>query len=525
MPTIKTKPTATNTIKSLDRAANISDHMRVAYTKTKEHVEPVSEREHESAVSFAADQMSGAMKAGAERSTDAAVRATQKSYRAVSTKCMAADVKTRRSIFERNNAVRSEKRTSTAQSSLKVKNFADSRKIKTATYRGEAKKLTERNAQKHFEHTAKSTAKRTARETKRAVRNTAKAIKAAISGAKALVAAIASGGWIAIIVILVCCLFGAAFYYFGDESSKSYTPVSAEVEAYTPVIQQYAKQYGISEYVELIKAVMMQESGGGGKDPMQASECGYNKKYPRKPNGITDPEYSISCGVQQIRDSLKAAKCKNPLDMLCIRLALQGYNYGNGYIPWAIKRDGGYTVENAALFSEEQAAKHGWKSYGDKQYPTHVLRYYPYGSYNYGIGNTAITKVALAQLGNKGGRKFWSWYGFKSHTDWCAIYVSWCADQCGYIKSGTIPKFAYVQSGADWFKAKGQWQRRGYKPSPGDIIFFDWGTGGDADHVGIVEKCDGATIYTIEGNSGDQCRRRSYGVNSGYIYGFGVPKY
>jgi hypothetical protein len=109
--------------------------------------------------------------------------------------------------------------------------------------------------------------------------------------------------------------------------------------------------------------------------------------------------------------------------------------------------------------------------------------------------------------------------------EWCAIYVSWCADQCGYIKSGTIPKFSLVQSGVNWFKDKGQWQRRGYKPRPGDIIFFDWGSGGEADHVGIVEKCNGSTVYTIEGNSGDQCRRRNYSVQSGYIIGYGVPKY
>ena len=112
------------------------------------------------------------------------------------------------------------------------------------------------------------------------------------------------------------CLFGAAFYYFGDESSKSYTPVSAEVEAYTPVIQKYAKQYGISEYVELIKAVMMQESGGKGNDPMQASEGSFNKKYSHSPNGIKNPEYSIECGVQELGSCLKQAKSRNPLDML-----------------------------------------------------------------------------------------------------------------------------------------------------------------------------------------------------------------
>ena len=94
-----------------------------------------------------------------------------------------------------------------------------------------------------------------------------------------------------------------------------------------------------------------------------------------------------------------------------IRLCLQGYNYGNGYIPWAIRRDGGYTVANAIAFSNMQAKKHGWDSYGDKQYPAHVLRYYQYGNYNIGVPNTAIVQLAAKEIGNHGGKKFWSWHG------------------------------------------------------------------------------------------------------------------
>ena len=354
---------------------------------------------------------------------------------------------------------------------------------------------------------------------------TLKALKAAIESTKALVTAIAAGGWIAVVVILICSLFGAAFYFFGDDSSSNYTPVSAEVEAYTPLIEKYAVDYGIPEYVDLIKAVMMQESGGRGSDPMQCSESPYNKKYSNKLGGIKDPEYSIDCGVHYLADCLKQARCKNPLDMSNIRLAIQGYNYGNGYIGWAIKRNGGYTSENAAVFSDQQTEKHGWDSYGDKQYAAHVLRYYPYGNYNYGIENTQITKVAAAQIGNRGGKKFWSWYGFDSHVSWCATFVSWCADQCDYIKAGIIPKFSWVDDGVQWFKNKHQWQKRGYKPAPGDIIFLDWECDGSVSHVGIVESCDGKTIHTIAGNSGDACKHQSYSVNSPVIMSFGVPKY
>ena len=336
----------------------------------------------------------------------------------------------------------------------------------------------------------RKTTERIRRDVKKSAVMTYKAMKAVIGGAKALFLALIAGGWVAVLVIVVFVFFGAAFYFYGDESSSNYTPVSQEVEAYTPVIQKYAEEYGIPEYVDLIKAVMMQESGGRGKDPMQAAEGPFNTKYPKKPNGIQDPDYSIQCGVQELKSVLEQAKVENPLDMEHIRLALQGYNYGNGYIAWAVKRDGGYTVENASAFSDEQAKKQGWKSYGDKQYVAHVLRYYPYGNYNYGIGNTKITQVAAQQIGNQGGKKFWNWYGFNNRVEWCACYVSWCADQCGYIKEGIIPKFSAVSDGISWFKNRNQWQKPGYRPMPGDIIFFDWEGDGGCDHVGIVEKSD-----------------------------------
>ena len=180
----------------------------------------------------------------------------------------------------------------------------------------------------------------------------------------------ARGGGIAVLVFL-------AFLLFGIERDAPVL-VNAEVEAYTPLIQEYAEEYGIPEYEDLIKAVMMQESNGEGLDPMQSSEGGFNTEYPQVPDGIQDPEYSIKCGVLELKAALDNAGVKTPRDVERISLALQGYNFGNDYIPWAIRRDGGYTPENAAVYAEEQAAKLGWSSYGDIEYVPHVLRYYPY---------------------------------------------------------------------------------------------------------------------------------------------------
>lgn len=140
---------------------------------------------------------------------------------------------------------------------------------------------------------AKQTAIATAQAAKATAKAAAAAVKAAIAATKSLVTAIFAGGWIAILILLIVVLFGALFATVGGSNSSTVTPVSAEVQAYEPLIRQYARQYGIEEYVELIRAVMMQESGGQGSDPMQASECGYNTRYPHTPNAITDPDIRL----------------------------------------------------------------------------------------------------------------------------------------------------------------------------------------------------------------------------------------
>lgn len=142
--------------------------------------------------------------------------------------------------------------------------------------------------------------------------------------------------------------------------------------------------------------------------------------------------------------------------------------------------------------------------------------------------NHQLVEIAKSQLGNVGGKPFWSWYGFGGRVEWCACFVSWCANQCGYIDRGIIPKFSSCTVGANWFKSKGQWLNGSAVPTSGMIIFFDWQDeygvrDGLPDHVGIVEKVEGSRIYTIEGNSGDVCRRNSYPVGYSEIFGYRTP--
>ena len=135
-------------------------------------------------------------------------------------------------------------------------------------------------------------------------------------------------------------------------------------------------------------------------------------------------------------------------------------------------------------------------------------------------GNPELVELAKRQLGNVGGQPYWSWYGFNSRVEWCACFVSWCYGQMGLSE----PRFAACQSqGIPWFQSHGQWGAWGYDNlAPGDAIFFDWDLDGRADHVGIVIGTDGSRVYTVEGNSGDACKIRSYDVNYECIKGYGL---
>lgn len=587
MADIKTRDAVKGTIKTIDKAAIASERMKSAYVGIKEKAEQGYYADENAATEYAADRISYAADRVKDECIHQFNKQGQKAVK--TTQENIGKAKDKITDFKQSRAVKAAEQKAaqnmSEQHGLQIRHGAASRSsapdvfqtaksqlIKTRQQGQKMIKTTARNAEKAVKTTAKGTvkttekgiktaqatskaaikttetsvkttqaaakasaktaqkvaqaAKATAEATKATVRATIAAVKAIIAGTKALISALIAGGWITVVIILIVVLLGCAVSLFGGGSgSNAYTPVSAEVEAYEPLIQKYAKQYGIPEYVELIKAVMMQESGGCGLDPMQAAEGSFNTRYPHEPNGIKDPEYSIECGVQELKAALISAEVENPIDMEHIKLALQGYNFGNGYISWAKTNYGGYSYANAVEFSTMQAARLGWDSYGDTQYPAHVLRYYPYGRAFTSGGNQAIVEVALTQLGNEGGQPYWSWYGFDGRVEWCACFVSWCADQCGYIESGIIPKFAGCVDGANWFKGNGQWQDRSYEPSAGDIIFFDWEGDGETNHVGIVEKCENGVVYTVEGNSGDACRQKQYTVGSSSIYGYGVPAY
>lgn len=405
MAKIKTREEYKGSIKTIDRASIMTHHMRRANLKLKGNAKNISRenpdngQEADESAIYAQQRISVATKKAAIRCVDL-VEATYKVARSAPSQVKLKKVAKKNTIKTAN--FRSTGKTgapapSPPMHTAKIKTPTEAQK-KAAIYQKAMKDKARRDIAARNSVKMRDAARKTAKETKKAGTKVVGFVRKLAEASRAMLTSMGVAGAAALIIVIMCVIFGGAFYFFGDDSA-SYEPVSKEVESYTPVIKKYAKEYGVPQYTELIKAVMMQESAGKGLDPMQASECQYNTKYPKKPSGIKDPEYSISCGVRYLRDNLDAAKAKSPVDMDRIKLAVQGYNFGLGYIPWAKEKYGGYSYAGAVEFSKQQAKKNGWKSYGDVDYVDHVLRYYPYGNYSYDVVDTGPGKLALPLKG------------------------------------------------------------------------------------------------------------------------------
>ena len=228
---------------------------------------------------------------------------------------------------------------------------------------------------------------------------------------------------------------------------------------------------------------MMQESGGKGTDPMQASESGYNTKYPRIPNGITEPEYSIDVGTHTFSDCVKKANVKDPSDTEHIYLALQGYNYGNSYIEWALTNFGGYSKYNAQLFSDNKKQELHVSGYGDPLYVDHVMRYVGItfrGGTNPNFNNLEawVTNNPYARIGLYGQCTWFAWGRF---------YELYGYDP-GFTGNGWDCVDELLAAHRDKFE-------RADTPKAGAIF-----SGIGKNHVGIVLKVDEENITIQDGN-------------------------
>ncbi|MGZ0880123.1 bifunctional lytic transglycosylase/C40 family peptidase [Priestia megaterium] len=268
--------------------------------------------------------------------------------------------------------------------------------------------------------------------------------------------------------------------------------VSPQVMKYQPLLEKYAQKHGLdASYVPIMMALMMQESGGQGNDPMQSSEskCG-------RVGCIQNPEASIDQGVKHFKSVLEKAHYD-------LELCLQSYNFGPGFIIFVNKNGGHYTKELAIKFSQiqYQKVKHTGNyhclrpeavpyqaCYGDIAYKDAVLKYYtgtitadgkPAASG--GSGGKSDVKVIDAGKTLIGKTRY-VFGGGRSQSDInagrfdCSSFVRWAFEQVGM----NVGPMSGVTT--DTLKTQGQ----AINPKdmkPGDVVFFD--TYKIDGHVGI----------------------------------------
>lgn len=592
MADIKTRDMVKGTIKTIDKAAVASERMKQAYISTKERAENSTYAAENSADEYASDkfergidatvhegihQFDKAGRKGVETTKDNIHKAkdgidrfkekrAKKAFEMQSEKFGGKAAKT----AERTASQTGSKTVKTAEKSTTktIKQSASSagkktiktvgksgktaaKSVKTAERTAKTAIKTTKQAAKAAQKTAqasakaaqkaaqaaKATAKAAVAAIKVAVKATIAAVKAIIAGVKALVAAIAAGGWVAVVVILVICLvaliLGSVFgiFFSGEDSGTGQTMQTAVQEINTEYDNKLLEIRNGTTY----DVLEMSGSRAVWKDVLAV----YAVKTNTDPDNPQEVATMDDNKKQLLKDLFWEMNLVSSRTESVSETVITETDDGNGNIvqtETTVTRTYLYiTVAHKTV--DEMASQYGFNQ-EQKDYLTELLKpennsLWAAALYGINYSDDQIVTVALTQIGNVGGDPYWSWYGFGSRVEWCACFVSWCANECGYIDTGVIPKYAGCVNGVQWFKDRGQWVDGSAEPAPGMIIFFDWdspdGSSGPqdglSDHTGIVQKVENGIVYTVEGNSGDSVRQKQYSVGYYEILGYGVPQY
>ena len=424
----------------------------------------------------------------------------------------------------------------TAKSGIKTAERGTKITIKTSKQAAKAAKETAKASAKIAKKSAqaaKAAAKASAQAAKAAAKATAAAVKALIAGIKALIAAIAAGGWVAVVIIIVIILVAAiiasvfGIFFSGEDSGNGQTmqtavsEINADYEAKIKKIKDdnpydvLEMKGGRAVWKEVL-AVYAVKVNINDDESMEVATMDDDKKKILKDifwdmNSISHKTETKKVTVTEEKDDGHG------------NIVVKKKKVKKKYLYITITHKTTTEMADKYKFTDEQR-KYLKELLSDKYSSL-------WSSVLYGVSYSSddgIVKVALEQVGNVGGQPYWSWYGFSSRVDWCACFVSWCANECGYITDGIIPKYALCSDGSNWFKSHGQWLKGGETPSAGMIIFFDYpddGLDGKPDHTAIVEKVEGGRVYTVEGNYNDKVATDDYAISYPYILGYGTPQY
>lgn len=311
---------------------------------------------------------------------------------------------------------------------------------------------------------AKVTAKATIKAIQVAVKVTVATVKAIIAATQALISAIIAGGWVAVLIIVIIALiamictsiFGIFFSSEESVGGRTMSSVISEINTeFTNKITDIQKntshdEYEISsnraEWKDILSVYAVLVSNGDEQTDLitlDDTKISQLKSVFWEMNVITYSTQTVEKEIETTDENGNTKKEKVKRKILYINITsksvdemIQIHNFNDKQ-----------KIQLAELQKDEYNSMWSCVVYGSS------------------IGSTDIVQVALAQVGNVGGQPYWSWYGFNSRVEWCACFVSWCANECGYIESGVIPKFAGCESeGVSWFKTCGLWQDGGYTP-------------------------------------------------------------
>lgn len=547
MKDIKTKDSAKKTIRTLDKAVVGTQKIKNEFINSKDRIRQVSDSNGESAQEYAANSAEYTFENVSKSGISKADKIGRNSFIETKNK-LTNRIKTGQEAKEQfkskqgiKSLIKQKSTTSTVQNvsdrtgaSQSIKTTDKTIKTSSKTIKTPSQNIVAtNNATKQASKSAtvfKERAKKAAQSSKKVAKALASYVRKIILALKSFITALLAGGWLATMIIVVIVLIGLVLgsvfgiFFSGEDSGTGMTMKDVVREINT---EYEDKLDDIKESVEY-DVLEMSGSRAVWKDVLAVYSVKINtdENNPQEVATMNEEKKELLKDIfWEMHEIDSSTETKT-------EIVVTETDDGEGNI---IETEDEVTQTYLYITVSHKTVDEMISQYNfdmtQQKYLAELLseeNNMLWSQVLYGIGTVdgEIVTVALSQVGNVGGQPYWSWYGFSSRVEWCACFVSWCANECGYIDAGVIPKFAGCVLGSQWFMERGQWADGSIEPTAGAIIFFDWEGDGITNHVGIVEKCENGTVYTIEGNSiGDSCRQRTYSVGSSVIYGYGLPAY
>lgn len=571
MADIKTRDVVKGTIKTVDRAAIAERRMKQSYLLTKDKAKQFDKMSGASETEYASEQVEQKTETVAKHVVQRIDQKGRKGFEFtrgnIRTRMKGSDEKNKNFLRKRakgsndkkvqgdENALnkgfnlmgkkvdktsknKASKDIKTAKAPQKPINYIKST-IKDAEQTTETTRKTiaaSSRVSKGVTQVAKSVTRTITSGAKTVAKATTKAVRATMTTAKMSVAAIAAGGWVAVVAIVVICLsallLGSVFgIFFAGEGTGTGQTIQAVVRE---INSDYDDKLMSIRDKSSYDVLEMKGSRAVWKEVLAVYSVKVNTD-PDNPQEVVTMDDAKKKLLKTIFWDMNniSSRTEDKLETVITET-----DDGNGnivqiknterrtYLYITVSHKTAYDMASKYGFNREQ------REYLDELLSDENNSLWSSVLYGTSGEDNQIVAVALSQVGNVGGRPYWSWYGFNSRVEWCACFVSWCANECGYIETGIIPKYASCVNGVQWFKDRGQWLDGSAEPLPGMIIFYDWDKQGQsgqqdgrADHTGIVWKVENGYVYTIEGNLSDKCMTSRRPIGEYQILGYGVPEY